>query len=138
MESVYLQAFIGGLLIGLASLMLMLFNGRVAGISGITHSAITSLASSNWWRWLFLLGLILAPLLTSQFGYGLPTSLPVGLPQLAIAGLIVGVGTHYGSGCTSGHGICGIGRLSKRSGVATVTFMLSAIVTVALVNHLSG
>jgi uncharacterized membrane protein YedE/YeeE len=138
MESIYLQAFIGGLLIGVASLLLMLFNGRVAGVSGITHRAITSLAPSNWWRWFFLIGLIVAPLITALFGYGLPTSIPVGLPQLAIAGLIVGIGTHYGSGCTSGHGICGIGRLSKRSLVATVTFMLSAIVTVAFINHVIG
>lgn len=138
MENIYLQALMGGLLIGVASLLLMLFNGRVAGVSGITHSAITSLAPSNWWRWLFLIGLTVAPLITGLFGYGLPTSIPVGLPQLAIAGLIVGIGTHYGSGCTSGHGICGIGRLSKRSLVATLTFMLSAIVTVAFVNHVIG
>jgi len=138
MGNIYIQALMGGGLIGVASLLLMLFNGRVAGVSGITHSAITSLAPSNWWRWLFLVGLIIAPLITALFGYGLPTSMPVGLPQLAIAGLIVGVGTHYGSGCTSGHGICGIGRLSKRSLVATLTFMLSAIVTVAFVNHVIG
>ena len=138
MGNIYIQALMGGGLIGVASLLLMLFNGRVAGVSGITHSAITSLAPSNWWRWLFLVGLIIAPLITALFGYGLPTSMPVGLPQLAIGGLIVGVGTHYGSGCTSGHGICGIGRLSKRSLVATLTFMLSAIVTVAFVNHVIG
>lgn len=138
MESIFLQAFIGGLLIGVASLLLMLVNGRVAGISGITHSAITSLSRTNWWRWLFLAGLIVAPLITALFGYGLPISIPVGLPQLAIAGLLVGIGTHYGSGCTSGHGICGIGRLSKRSLVATFTFMLSAVVTVAVVNHVMG
>ncbi|MBA6222829.1 YeeE/YedE family protein [Colwellia sp. MB02u-18] len=138
MENIYIQALMGGGLIGVASLLLMLFNGRVAGVSGITHGAITSLAPANWWRWLFLVGLIIAPLITALFGYGLPTSMPVGLPQLAIAGLIVGVGTHYGSGCTSGHGICGIGRLSKRSLVATLTFMLSAIVTVAVINHVIG
>jgi len=138
MESIYLQAFVGGLLIGAAALILMLFNGRIAGISGITHGAITSLATENWWRWLFLVGLIVAPVITALFGYGLPTSIPVDLELLAIAGLIVGFGTHYGSGCTSGHGICGIGRLSKRSIVATCTFMLSAIVTVAIVNHVIG
>lgn len=138
MESIYLQAFLGGLLIGAAALILMLFNGRIAGISGITHGAITSLAAAHWWRWLFLVGLIVAPLITALFGYGLPASIPVDLELLAIAGLIVGFGSHYGSGCTSGHGICGIGRLSKRSIVATCTFMLSAIVTVAIVNHVIG
>jgi hypothetical protein len=138
METIYLQALIGGILIGVAALILMLFNGRIAGISGITHSAITSLAPANWWRWLFLIGLITAPLITTLIGYGLPTSIPVGLPQLAIAGLLVGIGTHYGSGCTSGHGICGISRLSKRSVVATIIFMLSAIVTVSIVNHVIG
>jgi uncharacterized membrane protein YedE/YeeE len=138
MESIYLQAFIGGLLIGAAALILMLFNGRVAGISGITQSAFSSLAPANWWCWLFLVGLVVAPLITTLFGYGLPISIPVGLPQLAIAGLIVGFGTSCGSGCTSGHGICGIGRLSKRSLVATLTFMLSAIFTVAIANHVIG
>lgn len=138
MESIYLQALIGGVLIGVAALLLMLANGRVAGISGITHSAITSLAPSNVWRWLFLAGLMIAPLITVLFGYGLPSSVPVGLTQMAIGGLLVGIGTRYGSGCTSGHGICGIGRLSKRSIVATLTFMLSAIVTVTFVNHVIG
>ena len=138
MENIYLQAFVGGLLIGVAALLLMLFNGRVAGISGITQRAFSSLAPANWWRWLFLAGLIVAPLITSLIGFGLPTNIPVDLEQLAIAGLVVGIGTSYGSGCTSGHGICGIGRLSKRSLVATLTFMLSAIVTVAIVNHVIG
>jgi hypothetical protein len=138
METIYLQALIGGILIGVAALMLMLFNGRIAGISGITHGAITSLTPANWWRWLFLIGLITAPLITTLIGYGLPTIISVGLPQMAIAGLLVGIGTHYGSGCTSGHGICGISRLSKRSVVATIIFMLSAIVTVSIVNHVIG
>lgn len=138
MESVYLQAFIGGLIIGVAALLLMLFNGRVAGISGITQSALTSLKPDNWWRWLFLAGLIIAPLMTSLFGYGLPTNLSIDLTDLSIAGFIVGLGASYGSGCTSGHGICGIGRLSKRSLIATIIFMFSAIVTVAIVNHVIG
>ena len=135
MTELFVQAFIGGILIGCGAILLMITNGKIAGISGITHSVITSLSSENAWRWSFLVGLIVAPLVAAQFGFALPDSVPISVTVLAIAGFLVGVGTRIGSGCTSGHGICGIGRLSKRSIVATLTFMASAIVTVAIVHH---
>lgn len=135
MPELYIQALLGGALIGLGAALLMLTLGKIAGISGITHSAITSLSKDNYWRWAFLIGLIVAPLLSAPFGFTLPDTVPVSYITLAIGGLLVGVGTRIGSGCTSGHGICGIGRLSKRSIVATCTFMLTAIITVTLMRH---
>lgn len=135
MNELYLQALLGGALIGLGAILLMLTNGRIAGISGIVQGAITSFSRANAWRWSFITGLIVAPLFTAEAGYGLPDSVPVDALTLAIAGLIVGVGTQIGAGCTSGHGICGIGRLSKRSMVATCTFMAVAILTVTFVRH---
>ncbi len=135
MEVNFIQAFIGGALIGLGAIVLMLLNGRVAGISGIINGAFSQFSKQGLWRWSFLVGLVAAPLLTAPFGYNLPTSLPINGITLVVAGLIVGIGTQLGSGCTSGHGICGIGRLSKRSIVATMVFMLSAFVTVAITQH---
>lgn len=133
MESNFLQAFLGGMLIGLGAILLMWTNGRIAGVSGILHRALSDFAKSGLWRWAFILGLIVAPIMTSLVGYGLPEKIEVSIITLAIAGLLVGVGTQIGSGCTSGHGICGIGRLSKRSIIATITFMASAICTVAII-----
>lgn len=137
MNNLFVEAFIGGMLIGLGGILLMLLNGRIAGISGIVNGALSSFftkpaLAQSWWRWAFILGLVIAPFMASMAGYQLPQSLPTDNMTLMIAGLIVGVGTQIGSGCTSGHGICGIGRLSKRSIVATMIFMLSAIVTVAI------
>lgn len=138
MNELFVEAFIGGMLIGLGAILLMLLNGRIAGISGIVNGALSSFftkpaLAQSWWRWAFIGGLVMAPFIASIAGYQLPQSLPVDITTLSIAGLIVGVGTQIGAGCTSGHGICGIGRLSKRSIVATMIFMLSAIITVALV-----
>jgi uncharacterized membrane protein YedE/YeeE len=135
MQHVFVQAFIGGTLIGLGAILLMLANGRVAGISGIVSTAISSFSRHDLWRWAFIVGLVVAPLITTLLGYSLPDNMPMDNLTLAAAGLVVGIGTQIGSGCTSGHGICGIGRLSKRSMVATVTFMLSAMLTVAFVKH---
>lgn len=132
----FLQAFIGGSLIGAGAILLMLFNGRIAGISGITATAITSANKDNRWRWAFLAGLILAPLLTAPAGFALPDAIPGHWVTLAIAGLLVGIGTRLGSGCTSGHGICGLSRLSLRSLVATLTFMATAMVTVFISKQL--
>lgn len=134
-ETEYIQGFLGGALIGLGAMVLMLLNGRVAGISGIIHGAVSQFSQQNFWRWAFICGLILAPFISAYFGIHLPTSMPIDATTLAIAGLVVGIGTQLGSGCTSGHGICGIGRLSKRSIVATMLFMLSAFVTVAITHH---
>ncbi len=137
MTDTYVQALMGGMLLGLGASLLMLANGKIAGISGITYQVLRSLtASPGGWRWAFLAGLIAAPLLVAPFGFTLPDAVPGSLPVLAAGGLLVGVGTRIGSGCTSGHGICGIGRLSRRSIVATVTFMATAIVTVTVTRHL--
>lgn len=136
MKDIYLQALSGGALIGFASMLLMLTIGKVAGISGIAFNAIRTGVDGKGWRWAFLIGLFIAPLITNQLGYSLPNNIPGSLSLLAFAGLLVGIGTKIGAGCTSGHGICGIGRLSKRSIVATLTFMGTAIATVTVVKHL--
>ena len=129
-------SFAGGLLIGLATAMLLLFNGRIAGVSGIVGNLLRPVKGDVWWRVAFILGLIVASLV-----YGLLAPLPnvrvdADMATLIVAGLLVGVGTRYGSGCTSGHGICGLSRLSLRSLVATLLFMLAGFVTVFVVRHL--
>ena len=126
----------GGALIGLAAAMFLLFNGRIAGISGILGGLLQWPKGDIGWRLAFLLGLIAAPL-----AYGLFAPLPVvmvdaGTATLVAAGLLVGIGTRYGSGCTSGHGVCGLSRRSPRSLVATVAFMTAGFVTVFIVRHL--
>lgn len=128
----------GGLLIGLATAMLLLFNGRIAGISGIVGGLLRPVRGDLAWRLAFVLGLLAAPLV-----YGLALPLPevqveAGTGTLLVAGLLVGMGTRYGSGCTSGHGVCGLSRLSMRSLVATAAFMLAGFVTVYIVRHLMG
>ncbi len=136
MSDMYFQALVGGLILGAGAILLMLTLGKVAGISGIAYSAVSSFNTKNLWRWAFLFGLVIAPLITSTMGYSIPSDISASPMLMAIAGLLVGLGSKIGSGCTSGHGICGIGRLSKRSIVATLTFMGTAILTVALVRHL--
>ena len=126
----------GGALIGLAAAMFLLFNGRIAGISGILGGLLEWPKGDVAWRVAFLAGLIGAPLV-----YGAVLTLPevridADFPTLIIAGLLVGVGTRYGSGCTSGHGVCGLSRMSPRSLVATVAFMLAGFATVFVVRHL--
>ena len=133
----YLLALIGGGLIGLSAVLLMAFSGRIAGVSGIVAGLLPPKpAGDRRWRIAFILGLLLAPtllaLLTGDNRIGAPTVGPV---MLIAAGLLVGVGTALGSGCTSGHGICGISRLSPRSIAATVTFVATAMVTVFIVRH---
>ena len=136
MNDIYIQALIGGMLLGIGAVVLMLTLGKVAGISGILFTSLTSIKSQNHWRWAFLLGLIIAPLITSPFGFSLPTDITSPPILIIIAGLIVGIGTKIGSGCTSGHGICGMGRLSNRSILATLTFMFTAFLTVGIIKHL--
>ncbi|MDQ3060813.1 MAG: YeeE/YedE family protein [Pseudomonadota bacterium] len=130
------SALAGGALIGLAAALLLLLNGRIAGISGVLGGLLRPVRGDIAWRAAFVLGLVGAPLV-----YGLLQELPA--PQidadyaaLTIAGLLVGVGTRYGSGCTSGHGVCGISRLSPRSLVATVCFMAAGFATVFVLHHL--
>ena len=126
----------GGMLIGLSAAVFVLFNGRIAGISGILGGLLEWPKGDIAWRVAFLAGLIGAPLV-----YGAVLTLPevridADFPTLIIAGLLVGVGTRYGSGCTSGHGVCGLSRMSPRSLVATVAFMLAGFATVFVVRHL--
>ena len=127
---------IGGVLIGIAAAGLLLFHGRIAGISGIAGGIFRREPGDISWRVMFIVGLLAA-----GFGWHLffPQDYAVGIdrstPALVIAGLMVGIGTQLGSGCTSGHGVCGIGRLSKRSTVATVSFMITAALTVFVVNE---
>jgi uncharacterized membrane protein YedE/YeeE len=122
----------GGMLIGLAAAILLLFNGRIAGISGILGSVLRPVKGDVAWRLAFLLGLIGAPLV-----YAMPAAhVEAGSGTLIAAGLLVGLGTRFGSGCTSGHGVCGVSRMAPRSLAATALFMLAGFVTVYLVRHL--
>jgi len=126
----------GGLLIGTAAAMFLLLNGRIAGISGILGGLLRPTAGDIGWRVAFILGLVAAPLLY-QMAAPLPAvQINAGTALLVVAGLLVGIGTRYGSGCTSGHGVCGLSRLSPRSMVATAAFMVAGFVTVFVVRHL--
>lgn len=131
-------ALAGGALIGVAAALLLLFNGRIAGISGILGGILTATKQDMPWRTAFIGGLILAPLGWLLLADLPPIEINAGYPMIVAAGLLVGVGTRYGSGCTSGHGVCGISRLSPRSLVATATFMAAGFLTVYLVRHLIG
>ena len=127
----------GGILIGLAAAMLVLLNGRIAGISGIVGGLLVPRRGEIGWRLAFVAGLLLAPLLVSLFGYAVVPRIDAGFGMLVAAGLLVGVGTSYGSGCTSGHGVCGLSRLSPRSLVATAAFMAAGIATVFITGHVA-
>jgi uncharacterized membrane protein YedE/YeeE len=130
-------ALAGGILIGLAAALFILLNGRIAGISGIIGGLLRPNKGDIGWRFAFIAGLILAPVIYGVF-YALPaTQIDAGTGILIVAGLLVGIGTRYGSGCTSGHGVCGISRLSLRSIAATIIFMAAGFVTVFLLRHLS-
>lgn len=134
-----LSALGGGLLIGLASTLMLIGLGRIAGISGILGGLLAWRQVDAGWRAAFLGGLVLGGLLFGwASGYGLSPRLQTGWTGMLTAGLLVGFGTRLGSGCTSGHGVCGIARLSPRSIVATVTFMATAGVTVYITHHLLG
>lgn len=128
----------GGMLIGVATAMFLLFNGRIAGISGIVGGLLHPVRGDMAWRIVFLLGLIISP-----FVFGMAAPLPevrvdADTGMLIAAGLLVGVGTRFGSGCTSGHGVCGLSRRSPRSMLATASFMFAGFVTVYVVRHLLG
>lgn len=136
----------GGMIIGLAAVLLMATNGRIAGISGIVSRMLPPWSSTegepnnNYLEPVaFVVGLLLAVPLTKIFTGDLPSQTMVAsVPVLIIAGLLVGFGSGYGNGCTSGHGVCGISRFSGRSIIATITFMLTAIVTVYVIRHVIG
>ncbi|ALK96759.1 YeeE/YedE [Massilia sp. WF1] len=129
-------ALAGGLLIGLAASGLVLLNGRIAGISGILGGLFRPAPGEVAWRVAFLAGLVGAPLVYALFSALPEARIEAGDGALVAAGLLVGLGTRYGSGCTSGHGVCGLSRLSPRSLVATASFMLAGFVTVFVLRHL--
>ncbi|WP_437883430.1 YeeE/YedE family protein [Pseudomonas sp. LRF_L74] len=128
----------GGALIGLAASLFAVGNGRIAGISGLISSLLQRGSQGVSEKALFLLGLLVAPLLWGLFGELPLIEFQSGWLGLILAGVLVGVGTRYGSGCTSGHGVCGLSRLSPRSMVATLCFMFSGFLTVFVLRHLAG
>lgn len=133
------SALLGGLMIGASAALFLVLNGRIAGISGILGGLLHPARNELGWRLAFLAGLFVAPLVYIAFGGTLPpVELDASLPLLIVAGLIVGFGTRLGAGCTSGHGVCGIGRGSPRSLAATAVFMVTAIATVFVTRHLLG
>lgn len=132
-------ALAGGVLLGLAAALFLLFNGRVLGISGIVGGLLRPRAGDVGWRLALVLGMLVAPGLYGLFAGAVPTPrIDAGWGMVVVAGLLVGVGTRYGSGCTSGHGVCGLSRLSPRSLVATLAFMGAGFVTVFLARHVLG
>lgn len=135
----WLLGLAGGLLIGAASALLLLFNGRVAGISGIVGGLVFDRPAGEMrWRWLFLMGLMLGPVIAGLLALTQPITLTTGWAGTLIAGLLVGFGTRLGGGCTSGHGVCGLARFSKRSFAATATFMGFGFLTVFLLRIWGG
>lgn len=141
--SAYYAPLAGGILIGLAAAMLLLVNGRIAGISGILGGLLSrafpgpAAEDDGAWRFAFLAGLVAAPLLYGAFAALPAVQVDAGTGTLAVAGLLVGVGTRYGSGCTSGHGVCGLSRLSPRSLVATLCFMAAGFATVGIIGSMA-
>lgn len=134
-----IPAFLGGTLIGLAAALLLAFNGRIAGISGIFGGVLLPKPGEVRWRAFFLAGLVLGGLALRAFHPGaFPAEISGGVPAIALAGLLVGFGTSLGSGCTSGHGVCGLSRFSARSLVATLTFMATGALTVFVVRNAIG
>ncbi|GGE34694.1 hypothetical protein GCM10007421_05650 [Halopseudomonas oceani] len=131
------SALLGGALIGAAAALLMLFNGRIAGISGLVGRLLTPQAG-NGEALLFVLGLLLAPWLYMALAGEINVQVEAGPVALIVAGLLVGFGARLGSGCTSGHGVCGLSRLSPRSLVATLSFMGAGFITVFVLRHLLG
>lgn len=132
------SALAGGALIGLAAGMFALLNGRIAGISGILGGLLRPTPGDIAWRLAFLLGIVGAPLVYAGFAALPAVKIDAGFGALIIAGLLVGIGTRYGAGCTSGHGVCGLSRLSPRSAVATGIFMGAGFATVFVTRHLLG
>jgi uncharacterized membrane protein YedE/YeeE len=130
-----LASLAGGMLIGLAAAIFILFNGRIAGISGIAGGLLRPRQGDVAWRLVFLAGLLASPLLYRLFQPLPSVQIAAGTPALMVAGLLVGLGVRYGAGCTSGHGVCGLSRWSPRSLAATIAFMAAGFVTVYLLRH---
>ena len=133
-----LASLAGGMLIGLAAAIFILFNGRIAGISGIAGGLLRPRRGDVAWRLVFLAGLLASPLLYRLFQPLPSVQIAAGTPGLIVAGLLVGLGVRYGAGCTSGHGVCGLSRGSIRSLAATIAFMVAGFVTVYLLRHALG
>jgi len=129
------QALVGGLLIGTAATLTLWTSGRIAGISGILAGSLFQKGQEAFWRGLFLCGLLLGGATYSLFNSGLEIETEATPLMTTLAGLLVGFGTRMGNGCTSGHGVCGIARFSRRSLVATITFMMVAMLTVWVIRH---
>jgi uncharacterized protein len=131
-----LSGLLGGALIGVAAAALMMLTGRLAGVSGILGGVLQASPADRGWRMAFIAGLIAAPLVAAVAGAALPRpAMTSSLVLVAVSGLLVGFGTRMGNGCTSGHGVCGVARLSTRSMAATAIFMITAIAVVAIVRH---
>lgn len=138
MEAIWIAGFVGGLLIGASATILLAFNGRIAGISGMVNGALT-FARAEQWRWWFIGGMLGGGALYEYALAPQPTPISTFAPwAMVMGGFIVGFGTRMGNGCTSGHGVCGLGRLSGRSLVAVITFMATAAITVFLTRHVFG
>lgn len=138
LEQIPLSGIFGGAIIGLSTVVLLLFKGRVAGLSGIINGVFTRDTNESVWRILFLIGVVLGPYIAGLFGRFLPESLDFSWTTIIIAAFLVGFGTNLSGGCTSGHGICGVGRFSARSIWATIMFMLFAMITVILFKAMAG
>jgi hypothetical protein len=133
------MSLIGGLALGISATIYILINGKIMGISGIVGGMVSPKSGDLLWRITFLLGMLASPLLLKLIvpnGYVFTARIDANIGEIILAGLLVGIGTRYGSGCTSGHGICGLARLSPRSMVATLSFMLSGFVTVYIMRHI--
>ena len=130
------SALAGGLVIGAAAALFLLLNGRIAGVSGILGGLFRPIQGDTAWRVAFVVGLLFSPALYGLFARLPGATIEAGYPVLILAGLLVGAGTRYGSGCTSGHGVCGLSRLSPRSFAATMAFMAAGFATVFIIRHL--
>ena len=130
------NSFLGGILIGVAASVFILFNGKIAGISGIVGGLFRPKKNDFAWRVMFILGLVISPIIYNLIS-PLPTvTINTSKGVIVIAGVLVGLGSRFGSGCTSGHGVCGVARISPRSILATISFILSGAITVAIIKFL--
>mgnify|MGYP003574281663 FL=1 len=133
----WMAALAGGILTGLGATLLLWLNGRIAGVSGVLNGAVNPAAPDKGWRWMFLLGVVGGGLIYELGFASTPTPVYALLPvAMILGGFLIGYGARMGNGCTSGHGVCGLGRLSPRSFAAVATFMTAAIATVYVIRHL--
>jgi uncharacterized protein len=133
-----IESLLGGVLIGLSAVVLMVSQGRIAGMTGIVAGLLPPVSSDWLWRFVFLGGAIAAPVVMGVFGFVPGFSVPVSNVSLIVGGLMVGIGVHFGGGCPSGHGVCGLSRFSVRSLVAVLVFMVAAGITVFVTRHMMG